>query len=223
MSVQTQAIVDSRLMTRNLDIHQILVLNRERETKMMESAAQASSDLPPPTVGILTQTIVRSPVIRSIIPARIRHQSKNDVIYVYENYVVVKELSGGERIKDVAFSEVVLEDVITISDFDSTIRAARIIGLPRQGQIPCYPGIYWDPINVSQRPGTPPEIKPEILHDHQMAPQILVLCLESRMLVFLFAYYDVQENVHFRSRNWPLPPKPSFLEELGEHLAVDPR
>ncbi|KAL9041809.1 MAG: hypothetical protein Q9214_003978, partial [Letrouitia sp. 1 TL-2023] len=44
-----------------------------------------------------------------------------------------------------------------------------------------------------------------------------------RKIAFLFAYHDLHGDVHFLSQSWPLPPQASYLEELGEYLAVDPK
>ncbi|KAL8696994.1 MAG: hypothetical protein Q9201_007367 [Fulgogasparrea decipioides] len=207
---------NGRWTTRTLDIHQILARNRERkqETQGIPTGAK------PPTLGLLTKTVVPSPVIRSIIPARVRHRSKNDVVFVYDDYVVIKEAFGGERVEEDPFTAIALEDIIVKSDFDSSIQAAKVFGLRREPKLPRFPGKYW---NLSDRPRSPPETKPEPFHENEIPPQILILTLASRTLVFLFAYYDVYGGIHFLSSTWPLPAQVPLTEELGVLLAVDPK
>ncbi|KAL8687708.1 MAG: hypothetical protein Q9218_006196 [Villophora microphyllina] len=217
MSVQTRVMVDGRWTTRNLDIHEILARNREERQDMPE----ASVVVKPPVVGLWTRTVVRSPVIKAIVPARVRHRSKNDVVFVYEDRIIIKEILGGERIEQDPFSDISLDDVIVKSDFDSSIQAAKILGLKRKSKASRFPGKYWGAAN--DRPPSPPETKPEPFHENEVPPQILVLSLTSRMLVFLFAYHDTFGAVHFLSNTWPLPAQMSTVEELGVHLAVDPR
>ncbi|KAL8968345.1 MAG: hypothetical protein Q9183_002502 [Haloplaca sp. 2 TL-2023] len=208
--------VDGRWTTRTLDIHQILARNRQEKQEIQ----QIPSGVKPPIKGILTSTVVRSPVVKSIIPARIRHRSKNDVIFVYDDYIVIKEIVGGERIEDNPFSDISLNDVAAKKDFDSSIQAARILGQPRRPKSSRFPGKYWSSPNSPQYP---PEIKQEPMDEIEVPPQILVLSTSSRILIFLFAYLDVYEEARFISTTWPLPAQVSVTEELGVHLAVDPK
>lgn len=216
MSVQTRVVVDGRWTTRTLDIHQILARNREEKQKMQE----IPSGVKPPVLGILTRTVIRSPVVKSIIPARVRHRTKNDVVFVHDDFIVIKEVRGGERIENDPFSDISLDDVVAKKDFDSSIQAAKVLGLQRKPKSSRFPGKYWSTPNSPQ---SPPETKPEPLHENEIPPQILVLSLASRILVFLFAFHDVYGGIHFLSSTWPLPAQLSPPEELGVHLAVDPK
>ncbi|KAI4250656.1 MAG: hypothetical protein LQ352_005316 [Teloschistes flavicans] len=217
MEVQTRVLVDGRWTTTNLDIQEILARNSRARQKMNK----VSSEVKPPVVGLWTQTLVRSPVIVSIIPARVRHRSKNDVVFIYEDRVAIKEIIGGERIEEDPFSDISLDHVIVKDDFDSPIKAAKVLGLQRKPKTSRFPGKYWSA--TADRSLSPPETKPEPFHDNEIPPQIMVLSVASRMLVFLFAYHDVFGRVHFLSNTWPLPAQVSAMEELGVHLAVDPK
>ncbi|KAL8670067.1 MAG: hypothetical protein Q9168_005372 [Polycauliona sp. 1 TL-2023] len=230
--------VDGRWATRTLDIHHILARNKEEKHK---AANRDLADQGRPRVGILTRTLVKSPVVRSIIPARVRHKNKNDVVFVYNDAIVIKEVLGGEMIgkrlltpspamvsgQEIAakpvtvdvFRDISLEDVAEKRDFDAPILAARILGLPRLS----VPGKSRSPATGSYGSQSPSEIKPDLLHDNEVPPQILVLTLASRKLLFLFAFHDVHEQVHFLSKIWPLPARAEENEELGVHLTVDPK
>ncbi|KAI4264685.1 MAG: hypothetical protein L6R42_000202 [Xanthoria sp. 1 TBL-2021] len=220
MSVQTRVMVDGRWTTRSLDIHQILARNREEKQEIVD---RTPAEQGRPVLGILTRTLIRSPVIKSIIPARIRHRSRNDVVLIYDDAVVIKEVLGGERIEHDPFKDISLEDVVEKRDFDSPIQAARILGLPREPKVPRFPGKFWSQHTDSYTSQSPSEIKPELLHENEVPSQILVLTLASRNLLFLFAYHDVHERVHFLSNTWPLPAQAEDVQELGVHLAVDPK
>ncbi|KAL8938131.1 MAG: hypothetical protein Q9216_004058 [Gyalolechia sp. 2 TL-2023] len=215
MSVQTRVMADGRWTTRTLDIHQILARNRQEKSVMQNLATGPI----PPTLGLLTKTLVGSPIITAIIPARVRHRSKNDVIFVYKDAVVIKEVLGGERIEDDPFTNISLDNIDIKKDFGSSILAAKIMGLPRKPKVPRFPGRFWD---GDYKPQSPLETKPEPFQDNEIPPQILVLSLASRILVFLFAYYDLHDAVHFVSSTWPLPAQILPDEELGVHIAIDP-
>ncbi|KAL9630874.1 MAG: hypothetical protein Q9204_004500 [Flavoplaca sp. TL-2023a] len=220
MSVQTRVMLDGRWTTRTLDIHQILARNREERQEMANGSPAEPGR---PALGILTRTLVRSPVIKSIIPARVRHRSRNDVVFVYDDAIVIKEILGGERIEHDPFSPISLADVIEKKDFDSPLQAARILGLPREPKIPRFPGKDWSKSSDADRSQSSTETKANLLHENEVPPQILVLTLASRNLLFLFAYHDVHERVHFLSNTFPLPAQAAESEELGVHLAVDPK
>ncbi|KAL8788820.1 MAG: hypothetical protein Q9213_001491 [Squamulea squamosa] len=220
MSVQTRVMVDGRWTTRTLDIHQILARNKEKRTEISE---HVPTEPQRPVLGILTRTLVKSPVVRSIIPARVRHRSKNDVVFVYDDAIAIKEVLGGERIQEDPFKDISLNDVIEKRDFDSLILAAKVLGLPREPKAPRFPGKFWSPHTDPYSPQSPTEIKPEPFHENEIPPQLLALSLASRKLIFLFAYHDVHGKVHFLSNTYSLQAQKEDTEELGIHLAVDPK
>lgn len=191
-----------------MDIHHILAKNREEQ---QESAAvpkhAASEENMPPTLGILTRTITRSPIYNWIIPARIRHKDKNDVICIGDNFIEIKELPAEDDH---------LRDIVTKADFGSTIRAARVFGNARKPAIP--------PLDTMPKPD-PEEMDMDVPSTQELPPQMLILALESKELVFLFAVDDPDESarVKFIASSRPLPQQRSYLEQLGKHVAVDPK
>ena len=62
-----------------MDLETILHRNHEQ---MLNRPTMRQADVVPPTMGLLTQTVVPSPVINWIIPARIRHKEKNDILVI---------------------------------------------------------------------------------------------------------------------------------------------
>ena len=169
----------------------------------------------PPLKGILTRTLMPSSVIKSILPARIRHRAKNDVVLITEHTLELKELLPNGTLRAVVEKE----------DFGSGIRAARAIGDPGlDARIPPTAGI--DSI-IKQ------EVSEEVTrlpHGLQEAPpQILVLTLESDLLIFLFAYQDSSDQVRFVTHSRPLlnikntEQPENTVYKSGKHIAVDPQ
>lgn len=169
----------------------------------------------PPIFGLLTQTLIESPVIKSIIPARIRHSSKNDVVLVRDRSIQIKEI----RKEGTQGEDSYLEDVAVKNDFDSTIRVARIFGSPRTNAPSELRPTGIDAI-IKQEIIDPSE--PEVKLHPELPPQMIALTLESMKLVFLCAFHEDQE-VRFLSSYRHMPASKSHSEQLGEHLAIDPK
>jgi hypothetical protein len=171
----------------------------------------------PPSFGLLTQTLIESPVVKWIIPARIRHSSKNDVVFVRDRSIQIKEI----RKEGLQGEHSYLDDIAVKSDFDSTIRAARILGLPRTNA-PSEPRPTGIDAIIKQEVTEPEPPESEVELHPELPPQIIALTLESMKLVFLCAFHKDRE-VHFLSSYRQLPASKAHSEQLGEHLAIDPK
>ncbi|KAL1970685.1 hypothetical protein VTN77DRAFT_4329 [Rasamsonia byssochlamydoides] len=199
MALQAVHLENGIWTTRHVGISELLERNRERR-----------NDLPPkvdaskPKVGLLTQTVIPSPTIQLILPARLRSKRQNDVVFVGERSIQLREIVMGTY----------LEDVTIKSDFDANIVAAKAIR--------AYPELPWDvQMKLGAHSGSPDHSSEA---EDSLPSQLLVLTLDSKELVFL--YYRTEASpkdghfVHFRR---PLPSDVSILERFGRHLAVDPR
>lgn len=169
----------------------------------------------PPSLGLLTQTLIEGPVIKSIIPARIRHSSKNDVVLVRDRSIQIKEIRKEGTKGEYSY----LEDVAVKNDFDSTIRVARTFELPRTNAPSEPPPTGIDAI-IKQEVTEP--LEPEVKLHPELPPQMIALTLESMKLVFLCAFHEDQE-VRFLSSYRHMPASKSHSEQIGEHLAIDPK
>ena len=222
MSLQTNVFENGRWVTRNIDPYEA----RARNTEPQRTEKIAASPLvvaTAPSLGLLTRTLIRSSVIKWIIPARIRHETKNDVLFISIDSVIIKEAFGDYTLKDIAIKD----------DFDAPIRSARILGDPREladpdkfahqererepkGAI----GDYWEHHDIEhlQRPlhGIP-------IHAQQIPPHIVVLALESNKLVFFCAVSRTSDCPQFICCQKELPSAQSPLEKLGEYIAIDPK
>ncbi|KAI9718568.1 MAG: hypothetical protein M1812_004019 [Candelaria pacifica] len=206
MALQTRVLVDGQWTTRSMDLYAILAGNKDASEKKM-----APERHPAPSMGILTKTLSYSPVLKWIIPARIRDADKNDVIFIGERFIQIKELLPDGH----------LQDVVTKSDFGgATIRSARVFGNARQ---PVGPVDVQQGANMKEEDADIEMNLSESGITSQIPPQILIVTLDSNRLVFLFAFNDRLGQVKFLSSHMALPSQRSLLQTQGKHLAVDPK
>lgn len=155
------------------------------------------------TTGILTQTVLSSPVIQWILPARLRSKKLNDVVFVGHRRLHIKEAANGGY----------LEDVMEKSDFDGTIISAKVldIGSP----------IPWE---QKLNHGEPASASNGYMDHHDNLPsQILVLSLDYKELLFLCCPRGpISSKPEFVTYRRPLPVDVSLAERYGKHVAVDP-
>lgn len=191
--------------------------NHNRTRNEEKPSSCPTSPVKAPSLGILTRTLVGSSVVRWIIPARIRHETNNDVLFISADSIVIKEAFGNYTIKEVAVKD----------DFDSPIRAARILGDPRQTDggdkysrimrdTREYKNEEW-PVQMDETKS----LNELPLHPRVLPPHILVLALESK-LVFVCSLNGTADQLRLLWSQHPLPAARWPNEQLGEHLAVDP-
>ncbi|KAK6428232.1 hypothetical protein LTR95_015626, partial [Oleoguttula sp. CCFEE 5521] len=149
--------------------------------------------------GILTKTIVPSPVIRWILHARIRQSVLNDVVFVGDDFIHVKQVKRGGQ----------LDHVISKSDFSAHIRAAKVFSIDPD---PPDDDLF--------------HTKDEIagLHPTQKSypPQLLVLTMSSDEMVFLYLEEPSPGELRFVHQAAPIASMDRILFQAGEHLAIDP-
>lgn len=211
MSISTGSYVNGQWTTRQMDIHQVLSQNRLKEsTKDTTAGVKDPQPPPPPLMGILTQKLVDSPVVKWIIPARMRHKSKKDVVFVYDRNIAIKQIGIGSE-------EGAMWTVAMKTDFYSSIRSVGVIGLPTDEFEPLPEG--QDAILKEESQDREPTVSSRL----DFPPHMLVLALASRKLVFLTAFDDVGGQVQFVSREIELPAHELDSKQLGEYIAVDPK
>lgn len=206
MSLQTNVFENGRWVTRSLDPYHVRAQNRRHEEEKTSSCSKGPVNAP--SLGLLTRTLVGSSVIKRIIPARIRHKTKNDVLFISADSITIKQAFGNYTLKDIAVK----------NDFDSPIRSARILGDPRETD-------KGDKYNrVLRETGIwETEADDLLLHTRELPPHILVLTLESSRLVFLCSLNGTSDQPRLLWGQHPLPAARWPNEQLGEHLAVDPK
>ena len=249
MSIPTSIYENGRWVTRYQDVHHVLAQNRNKETIHVEKAIETPQ---PPSLGLLSRTVVSTPVVKWIIPARIRHHDKNDVLYITADTVEIKEAHGDYTVQHIAIKD----------DFDAPIRAARICGLQRELTKPDVSAIirkeeHWrDDVQHSHSgqsvqsmdedvdclikdedlesiPDTEEQevddadmlsIRAVPLHTRTLSPHILIITLDSGKLVFMYTVSGNNTTPHIVTSQRPLwrGQTPS-LEQIGRHIAVDTR
>lgn len=151
--------------------------------------------------GVLTKTIVRTPVVKFILHARIRHWRLNDVVFVGEDFIQIKQVRDKGH----------LEHIATKDDFDAHITAAKTFSLDHDP-----PDSEDDFIKTEQSSGRSGISKSEL------PPQFVVLTLDSDELVFLYLRDEGDGVMKFVHQTCPMPSFQHTIHQTGFHLAVDP-
>jgi hypothetical protein len=148
-------------------------------------------------VGVLSRTIIPSTTVRWILPARIRHPDHNDVIFVSESYVQLREYLPTRH----------LATMPERLDLGCRILAAKVIS------------------NVDSTPFIDQVVKQEErLKDDDAAilpPHILLLALDYGEIAFVYAEDAAPNHIRFRVARKKLPADVSAFGQYGRHLAVD--
>ncbi len=148
-------------------------------------------------VGVLSQTIIPSTTVRWILPARIRHPNHNDVIFVSESSIQLREF----------LPTLHLADTPARLDLGCRILAAKVLSC------------------VDTTPFIDQVVKQEEREkdDSKLAlpPQLLVLTLDFCEIAFVYAENFAPKHIRFRVARKKLPADVSSLGQFGRHLAVD--
>ncbi|KAK2027677.1 thermotolerance protein [Colletotrichum zoysiae] len=211
MAFQTNVFRNGAWVTETIDLQAVL-----RGSTTTVAAAAPPSPPAPPNCGILTRTIIESPIARWVLPARLRSAHHNDVAFVGDRYVSINELRKDGQ----------LQEVLRKNDFGCRIRNALVIGNK------------YEHFRVVADEAGPDHVKSEDEDDDtQMAditsasgtigphgllpPHLLLLILESGSFVFLFIRRDLNGKLEFVTS--PFHNSARRLGHLGFHVAVDPR
>lgn len=155
-----------------------------------------------PTYGILTRTVIESPVFSWVLPVQLRSPKHNDVVFVGDNFVQVCELGHDVQLHDIARKQ----------DFGSRIRNACVIGSPAHYADDSSPnGMKIEEDDVDMLAATP---------GGQLPPQFIALVLERGDLVFVYLEENAHDQWTFVSHSEKIPD--ARLRLPGYHLVVDP-
>lgn len=201
MSLQTTYLSNGTWATRRVDISELLNDNNEPQGASKQSAVPPKVKKARPILGMLSQTIIQSPTFQWVLPARLRHKDKQDVVFVGDSFIQIRESVGSGH----------LEDVVTKTDFDSKILSVKVISV--HDEVGLEAQIKQGAASGSQG----------AQEESDLPPQVLVLALDSKELVFLYATESVDGRVDFTHIRRPLPADVSLPEQYGRHIAVDPR
>ncbi|KAG9231393.1 mono-functional DNA-alkylating methyl methanesulfonate N-term-domain-containing protein [Amylocarpus encephaloides] len=213
MTFETSSYTNGQWTRRTLDVDTVLqYYDRERREAMASHVEVEDA----PVLGLLTQTVIRSPLVHWILPVQIRDQKCNDVAFVGDDFVHIKELRPDRH----------LWDVVRKENFGARIRNARVVGSMKAFA------------NHQERMSEDPDFKSSdgelpmdfatkrSLSDGQgnepfLPPQYLVLQLETGDSVFLVLRRTVDGTLEFISSRQRVP-KAMLKLQPGMHLTIDP-
>ncbi|KAH7327908.1 thermotolerance protein [Stachybotrys elegans] len=203
MAFETSVLRDGQWVTETVNV----------EAALRASMAQPVLEAPPaqpPSCGVMSKTIVESPIIRWVLPVLLRSKQHNDVAFVGTNYVQISEVD----------SEGQVHEVLRKDDFDVRIRNAVVLGQGLDHSIeedgPEDLIKLEEPTQQSQEFSRSSESAGQTRH---FPPQFLALILETGDLVFLFIRVRLDGQLEFvtaRHRHV------ANLEFLGHEFSVDP-
>lgn len=79
MAFEASVLQNGQWTTRTLDVNTVL---RHYDQQDQEATANAVAIEKAPVLGLLTQTLIRSPIVHWILPVKLRNPQKNDVAFV---------------------------------------------------------------------------------------------------------------------------------------------
>jgi Mono-functional DNA-alkylating methyl methanesulfonate N-term len=186
-----------------------LIRDRRNTHNKNEGASNLEHDsvLDMPQIGLLYRTLVYSPIMKWIFPARLRSSTYNDIIFVGEEFVHVKQIIPNGEFLHIALK----------ANFSSRIRAANILGKVVDVEDTSLDDVF-TPIKDEM------DISSGISSIKVTPPQLLVLAMESGELLFLYLKMDLQSNsFEFVESHKPMPKGESMACQPGRYIAVDQR
>ncbi|KAI1265782.1 hypothetical protein F5Y18DRAFT_46987 [Xylariaceae sp. FL1019] len=224
--LQRYVMRDGRYVLENVSAQQLL------ETKAHGTSQGFAPLEPEPTYGLLTKTVIESPVICWALPAQLRSASLNDIALVSERSVQICEVCPDYQ----------LRNVVTKRDFGSKIQNCLVMGdhayLERAEEKLRASLVRREHDDIDMPDATLPE-DPSFVQDGDTIQQLLVLVLEDGDMVFLgcvptgvggwrfLSYSENLENIEnpedLNLEN-PRGPTPSakLIDLRVHHMAISP-
>lgn len=208
--IQGLVLVNNEWVSRPIDVYQIMAGAQQQDSDMPEPVSKAAvHHAPVPGYGILSRTVFPSPLFKFVLPANIRHKHLNDIVLVGEDSIQLNEIHAYGRLCHAA----------TKSDFSGRILTARVFGAPRKVPVQRMVG---SPLSAKQTAQGSRQSATGS-DDHLLPPELLVLTLTSRTLMFLWAQQNATDKPVFRQKSIKLPAGSSRFDRLGQYIAIDPK
>ncbi|CZR62372.1 uncharacterized protein PAC_12269 [Phialocephala subalpina] len=212
MAFESNTLVNGEWTTRVLDVNTVL---RHYDQQDKDNATNLVDVEKTPKFGLLTQTVIRSPLVHWILPVRLRDSRIHDVAFIGDDFVQIKELR----------SDGLLWEVVRKEDFGARIRNAAVIG-----SISAYeqdPDVKLGSTQVKSEEeenglGQEHSIKDPVSSARQpLPPQFLVLQLETGDSIFLMLQVPNSRQPRFVTSRYRVS-KAMLRLQPGTHIAVDP-
>ncbi|KAH7178438.1 mono-functional DNA-alkylating methyl methanesulfonate N-term-domain-containing protein [Fusarium sp. MPI-SDFR-AT-0072] len=210
MAFQSSVLRDGEWVTQTVNFQDAL--------KASSITPKVASDpsLKAPECGILSRTIIESPVVHWILPVCLRSRSHNDIAFIGDRFVQISELREDGQV----------HEVIRKADFGTRIRNAIVLGGPPKGDIPgaAAASIKTEDADVSMKDVAEASEAKEAKEASEakkrvLPPQLLVLMLETGDAVFLFIQERLDGTLRFVATTFQ---SPRNLQFLGYHFSIDP-
>ncbi|CAH0021859.1 unnamed protein product [Clonostachys rhizophaga] len=210
MAFETSVLRDGAWVTERVDFQAALDVYAPPTKSNSEEVS--FGDHPP--CGILSRTVIESPVVNSVHSVRLRSRWKNDIAFIGDRYVQISELRSDGQ----------LHNVLRVTDFGARIRNSTVLGT---GPIPTG--------GAENGPsfGMDDDVKLELLSQSErvsinmredkapsLPPQLLLLILETGDILFAFIQLDPITNA-LRLVTSKIPP-PGNIPYFGNQFVVDP-
>ncbi|KAF3041985.1 hypothetical protein E8E12_009877 [Didymella heteroderae] len=205
--LQGLVLVNNEWVSRPLDVYQIMARAQQDDTDMKDPIVKLAGHPHVPGYGILSRTVLPSPLCRFILPANIRHKDLNDIVLVGEDSVHLHEIHDYGRLRHIAVK----------TNFNGRILTARVFGDPREVRVSRIVGSQLSNVQTISRARR----SPTRTDGQDLPPELIVLTLTSRTLMFLWAQHSATGRVIFQQKTVKLPAGSSRFDRLGQYLAVD--
>lgn len=206
--IQGLTLVNNEWVSRPLDIYQIMARARQDDVEPQEATLKSLAQAP--DYGILSRTLLASPLTKYVLPANIRRKDLIDIVFIGEESVQLKEICEYGHLRHVA----------TKADFrGARIIAAKVFGQPREVLARKHVSSPLSKMPAMRGTGRPVPGDEE----HVLPPELVVLTLSTRTLMFLWARQHQKGGVTFAQRTVKLPAGNSRFDRFGAFLAVDPK
>jgi hypothetical protein len=200
-------LVDGEWVSRPLDPYEAMENAQQEDTEMRDTTTRPMTQAP--EYGILSQTIIATPLNKLILPANIRHKDLTDIVMVGEDSLHLKEIRDYGHIRHVA----------TKTNFKGRILAAKVFGDPRE--VPKMKGTALPmPKNYRKHRERRSTTSDEA---DVLPPEVIVLTLSTRTLMFLWAQNTHSRAPTFSQSSIGLPAGSTPLDRFGAFLAIDPK
>ena len=176
------------------------------EQTQVSSPSHAAKETSKPPMGILSQTLAPSPTVRWILPARIRSTLYNDVVFVGETFVQLREFQYDGP----------LAEVTAKYNVGSQILAANVLTAEKEN-------ISFMNQVLEQHTETEHFVVNGKPIEDNVPPQILVITIATGQVLFLYAKTLEQGDSRFLSAKLTLPREVVLNQSFGRQIAVDPR
>ncbi|KAJ8109759.1 hypothetical protein OPT61_g7223 [Boeremia exigua] len=182
---------------------------QQNDVEMREPLVKPAAHPHVPGYGMLSRTVLPSPLFKFVLAANIRRKDLNDIVLVGEDSVQLNQIHDYGRLRHVAVK----------ANFSGRILTARVFGDPREILKNTSLGSPLPRRQMMERS----RLQAIEDADQDLPPEVAVLTLTSRTLMFLWAQQNAAGNSIFRKKTIKLPAGSSRFDRLGQHLAIDPK